>query len=89
MRVIFLEDGPQVNEYTARFRAATRKELVDACNREVGNPGWVSRRGRYLTAMYQEFRRRDIDISVIDTGNGMSLDRHVALDGSGRRLIIV
>ncbi len=88
MRVIFLTDRPVDDEFTERFRSATTAELVDAFNSQVGNPGWVSAKGRYLLALYHEFKRRGIDISVIDTGNGMNMDRHVRLDDSGRRLVL-
>ncbi len=89
MGVIFLTREFEETEFTERFEKATTEQLVEAYNREVGNPGWVSARGRYLFSLYHEFKRRGIDISVIDTGNGMALDQRVGLDCTGRRLVLV
>ena len=66
MRVIFLTEKPDPdNEYLPRFRQKSVLGLVSAYNAQIGNPGWVSARGRYLHALYHELRRRHIDISFI------------------------
>lgn len=36
-------------------------ELVEAFNKDVGNPGWVSARAAFLTALRDEFERREIN----------------------------
>ena len=88
MQVIFLENTEQVNEFTERLRSATLQELVDSYNSQVGNPGWVSAKGRFLHALYHEFKRREIDITVIDSGAGLRLDKRIVLDVSGKRVMI-
>ena len=89
MEVILLKGTGHKNEFSARFRSAAAQELVDSYNSQVGKNAWVSAKGRYLYALYHEFKRRQIDISLIDTGTGMRLDQLVALDPSGRYLIPV
>jgi len=87
MEVIILNSTGHKNEFVARFRAATAQELVDSYNSQIGSNAWVSAKGRCLHALYHEFKRRQIDISVIDTGSGMRLDQHIVLDESGRRVV--
>jgi len=89
MEVILLKGTGHKNEFTARFRSATVQELVDSYNSQVGKNAWVSAKGRCLYALYHEFKSRQIDISLIDTGAGMRLDQLVALDPSGRHLVPV
>ena len=89
MEVILLKCTGHKNEFTARFQSATVQELVDSYNSQVGKNAWVSAKGRYLYALYHELKRRQIDISLIDTGAGMRLDQLIALDPSGRYLVPV
>jgi len=89
MEVIFVKGKGHENEFTVRFRTSTVQELIDSYNSQVGSNAWVSAKGRYLHALYHEFKRRQIDISLIDTGAGMRLDLRVALDTSGRHLVPV
>jgi hypothetical protein len=86
----FVQVGsPNANdEFVQRFARCSLQELVDAFNREVGCTGWVSARGRYLVALYEELRRRPVDISVIDNGRGLRLARRVRLDAGGERLAL-
>lgn len=89
MEVILLEGTGQKNEFTARFRSATAQELIDSYNNQVGSNAWVSAKGRFLHALYHEFKHRQIDISFIDTGAGMRLDQRITLDASGRCVVPV
>lgn len=67
MRVIFTQDEPDPNnEFVERCRRMSNRELVEAYNREIGNPGCVSARGRYLHALYCEMRKRRIDLSEVN-----------------------
>ena len=68
-------------EYLARFKAFTDQELIDAFNREVGNPGWVSARGSYLAALHDEFKHRGFDFSAIGGQDSLSLRSKVRLIG--------
>ena len=83
MEVILVKGPGHKNEYTERLRSVPTQELVDGYNRQVGNRGWVSSKGRYLYALYHEFKNRGIDISVIDTGGGLRLDQRIVLNTSG------
>ncbi len=57
------------NEFQKRFKAMSDKELIDAFNRDVGNPGWVSARGEYHGALRAEFENRGYDyLSIGDKG---------------------
>ncbi len=62
-------------EYLDWFKKKSDKELIDLFNREVGNPGWVSARADYLSAMNEEFDNRHYDYSIIG-GKGHLYLRH-------------
>jgi hypothetical protein len=68
-------------EYQARFKAYTDQELIDAFNREVGNPGWVSARASYLAALHDEFKHRGFDFSAIGGQDSLSFRSKVRLMG--------
>ncbi|WP_201328339.1 hypothetical protein [Thermotomaculum hydrothermale] len=67
------------DEFKARFEKMSDAELIEAFNREVGNPGWGSARGAYLAALHNEFMDRDIDISEIGDKYSMSLKHKIKL----------
>ena len=48
-------------EYLERFKEKSDLDLIRSLNQEVGKPGWGPARIGYLTALYYEFKRRDID----------------------------
>lgn len=66
-------------EFLVRFKAFTDDELIDAFNREVGNPGWVSARASYLAALQREFQDRGFDYAAIGDERSLSLRRRVRL----------
>src|SRR5690242_13355211 len=68
-------------EYRVRFAAYSDVELVDAFNREVGNPGWTSSRGAYLRALHDEFVERGFDLTDIGGAEEMSLGSRIKLRG--------
>ncbi|MEK7473308.1 MAG: hypothetical protein AAB668_01070 [Patescibacteria group bacterium] len=74
-------------DFIERFKAMSDAELVEAFNKEVGNPGWVSARAEYLTVLHREFDERGFDYSVIGNEGGLSLSREVGLEG--KKIIIV
>lgn len=47
------------------FSIKTDEDFVEAVNREVGKPGLVSSRGRYVVAPHSELRARDLDIIAV------------------------
>ncbi len=67
-------------EFSERFKEMGDCELVEAFNREVGNPGWTGARGTYLASLHREFLRRGFDISNIGNETCLSLKRKVKLE---------
>jgi hypothetical protein len=66
-------------DFIERFKAMSDIELVEAFNKEVGNPGWVSARAAYLMALHDEFVRREFDYSSIGSAGGLSLATRIKL----------
>ncbi len=88
MQIIQIGELDPDDVYLQRFSTYTLPQLVEAYNRQVGSTCCSSARGDYLVALYQELKHRPVNIAVIDTGEGMWLDRRVQLDPSGRRLVL-
>jgi len=78
----------QFEKFLQNLKALTDNELIEAFNKEVGNSGWVSARGAYLSAMHTEFKRRKFDYSQIGDERSLSLANHVRL-GQGKLHIYV
>jgi len=72
---------PSDNEFRARFKGNTNQELIDAFNRQVGNPGWVSPRASYLEVLYSELKRRGFDVTALGDERSFPLARKVRLIG--------
>ncbi|MGV8130711.1 MAG: hypothetical protein ACP5N7_01250, partial [Candidatus Pacearchaeota archaeon] len=70
------------NKYTDTFKKMANEELIDAFNKEVSKPGWVSSRAEYLTALHQEFKARGFDISEIENNNKFSIRDKVHLENN-------
>jgi hypothetical protein len=66
-------------DFIERFKAMSDIELIEAFNKEVGNPGWVSARAAYLMALHDEFVRRGFDYSSIGSAAGLSLATRIKL----------
>jgi hypothetical protein len=66
-------------EFQERFTAMSDEELVEAFNREVGNPGWTSSRATYLALLREEFEKRKFDHSAVTGSGGLSLKQKVKL----------
>ena len=49
------------DEFKERFEKMSNGQLIDALNGQADNPGWVSARASYLTALSDEFERRGYD----------------------------
>ena len=77
--VEFSEPNEYFNEFKARFEKMKDEELVEAFNKEVGNPGWGSARASYLAALHREFVERGFDFSAIGNRGSISLKRKVKL----------
>ena len=69
-------------EFRTKFIGLSNKDLIQAFNREVGNPGWTSARAAYLTALHQEFEDRGLDYSLIGNKTKLSFAKRVKLVGN-------
>jgi hypothetical protein len=57
----------------------TEKEIVEAFNRQVGNPGWVGAKFRLLDKLRKEFQKGGYDTSAIIDEGGMSLKHKIRI----------
>lgn len=70
------------NSYKKRFAEMTDSQLIEAFNEQVGNSGWTSARADYLSDLREEFFKRSIDCSVIESAdNGLSYSKKIRLSG--------
>ncbi len=84
MRIIRIPGVPhskRYKEYSNRFRNEGNEELIDAFNREVGNPGLVGARADFLSALHDELEHRGFDYSAIGDKSSMSLQKKIKLVG--------
>ena len=75
---------PAPNEFRAALSNETDEELVASLNGQVGNPGWVSARGRYLVALHEELGTRGFDTSAV--GGLLSIPGRRKFRLEGKRL---
>lgn len=68
-------------ECEVKFSKMTDGEVVDAFNQQVGNTGWTTSRGIYLSSLHQEFKNRNFDFSAIGTNDSLNFKNKVRLDG--------
>lgn len=66
--------------FETQLAALSDQELVNAFNREVRNPGWVSLRGVYLQVLRRELQKRNFDSSAVMHSLGLKLNRKVRLE---------
>lgn len=66
--------------FKERFESCSDQELVNAFNRETRGKGWVSARGKFLHALGAEFRKRDLDASIIVNDRYLNLNWTVAIE---------
>jgi uncharacterized protein YdbL (DUF1318 family) len=74
-------------EFKERFEKMSDNELVEALNGDVGNPGWVSARASFLTALHDELEARGIDYSAIGNKSSLSLKNKIKL--VGKKIVVV
>ena len=60
-----------LQEFAARFAAASTQSLITEFNRQVGNAGWTSARTNHDQALISEFRNRGIDTSAVYDGRSI------------------
>ena len=64
------------------FRLASVESLIDSFNKETKKRGWVSARGDFLSALREEFLRREFDCTSFINGPSMSLRHPIRLEGN-------
>jgi len=57
------------------------EQLIDSFNKDVDNPGWAGVRARFHSAIYEEFKNRGFDFSVIGNKNSFSFAKKIKLIG--------
>ena len=78
----------EIDKYKNRFKDFDIEDLVLAFNSQVGNPGWVTARGHYLSALISELRDRSVDLSAITTkGGSVNFAREVGFDPKESALV--
>ena len=68
-----------LQEFAARFAAASTQSLVEEFNRQVGNTGWTSARAVHDQALIAELQGRGIDISAVYDGCSIDFSQLVKL----------
>ena len=83
------KNNNSIPDFAARFAAASPKSLVEEFNRQVGSNAWTSARAVHDQALIAELQGRGIDITGIYDGHSIDFGRHVRLDETGNRLILI
>ena len=73
------QSQPKYEDFAARFQMMTDEEIINAYNREVGMHGWGNSRANFLSALHDEFIRRNWDYSLIGDKRSLSLSKRVKL----------
>ena len=60
------------------FSEMNDAEIIGSFNKEVGNTGWTTSRGIYLSCLENEMHNRLFDLSAI-SGNGLSFKKKIKL----------
>ena len=68
-------------ECEIRFNKMTDAEIIEAFNKQVGNTGWTTSRGIYLSSFHKELDNRGFDFSAIGTNNSLSFKNKIILVG--------
>ena len=76
-----------LQEFAARFAAASTQSLVEEFNRQVGNTGWTSARANHDQALIAELQGRCIDISAVYDGRSIDFGRPVRVDDTASILV--
>ena len=76
-----------LQEFAARFAAASTQSLVEVFNRQVGSSAWTSARAVHDQALIAELQGRGIDLSVVYDGRSIDFGRPVRLDETTNSLV--
>ena len=66
-------------DYMERMDAYSDAELVEAFNRQAGNPGWGGAHASYGSAIRVQLNKRNIDYSEVGDNTRMSYKNKVIL----------
>ena len=76
-----------LQEFAARFAAASIQSLVEEFNRQVGHNAWTSARAMHDQALIAELQSRGIDLSAVYDGRSIDFSRPVRLDDTTSSLV--
>ena len=76
-----------LQEFAARFAAASTQSLVEEFNRQVGSNAWTSTRALYDQVLIAELQGRGIDLTAVYDGRSIDFSRSVRLDKTANSLI--
>ena len=76
-----------LQEFAARFAAASTQSLVEEFNRQVGSNAWTSVRALHDQALIAELQGRGIDLTTVYDGRSIDFSRPVHLDETTSRLV--
>ena len=71
------------------FQKMNDHAIITRYNQELGNPGWTSSRGVFLTALNAEFKERGIECNAISNdGKGLNLSKEYEAFISGKKIFL-
>ena len=78
-----------LQEFAARFAAASTQSLVEEFNGHVGSNAWTSARAIHDQVLITELQSRGIDLSAVYDGRSIDFSRPVHLDETTNSIIRV
>lgn len=76
-----------LQEFAARFAAASTQSLVENFNRQVGINAWTSARAIHDQALITELQSRGIDLSAVYDGRSIDFSWPIRLDETTSSLV--
>ena len=76
-----------LQEFAARFAAASIQSLITEFNSQVGSNAWTSARALHDQALIAELQGRGIDLTAVYDGRSIDFSRPVRLDETTSSLI--
>ena len=82
-----MSKNKSLQEFAARFAAASTQSLVEEFNRQVGSNAWTSVRALHDQALIAELQGRGIDLTTVYDGRSIDFSRPVHLDETTSSLV--
>lgn len=82
-----MSNNNSIQEFAARFAAASTQSLVEEFNRQVGSNAWTSARAIHDQALITELQGRGIDLSAVYDGRSVNFSRPIRLDETTSSLV--